>query len=180
MAKNKVTVELGNLKNALIKKESIATPEFQKKLGDRVVGDVKDFIAVGKSPVKGKSRYKGYAAQRLKGQDPKTLYPNSVKKQYPSKRKRPVNLSLSGKMLSKLTWEKIKGGVRVGLINASAEIKEIFNAHNSKNAPNRKFPRRPMLPTGKGEDFTQYIKQRINSLYRARIRQIIMKMKKKR
>lgn len=170
----KVTVKLDKL-NAIVSGEKIATPEFQKKLGDRVVSDVKEFIAVGKSPVRGGGRFKGYAADRLKGDNPNKLYPNTVKKQYPSKQRRPVNLSLSGRMLSEMIWKSIKGGVIIGLLNASAEIRTIFKAHNSKDQPNRKFPRRQLLPTEQGERFIEYIQRRIVSLYRARIRQIIKK-----
>lgn len=194
MANVKVKIDLKTLKG-LTKKE-IANPSFQKKLGERVVKEVLSYISVGKSPVRGQGRYKGYRVDRPgaigagsitgKTKDPKKrkaanknkrFYPNSVQDKYPGKQKRPVNLELSGEMLERISWSGIIGGVNIGLKQASKKIRDRFISHNEGTNEKRNVPRRAILPTGKGEVFTPGITQRIKSLYLARIRQLIAKKK---
>lgn len=194
----KVTVKLPTL--GKLNRRDIVNRAFQKKLGERIVSDIKESIAVGKSPVAGEGRYEAYAADRAaatsrkqagfekrkskrselrarakKIQNKNSLYPNSVKKKFPDKQKRPVNLSLSGKLLKALTWGGISGGVKVGLISASSKTKKIFESHNDGTNQKRNVPRRPILPTSSGQKFTAAIMARIRSLYLARVRQIIGK-----
>lgn len=183
-----VELDLKNLKG--LTKKKIADKAFQRKLGNRVLTDVLGLIAIGKSPVKGQGRYVGYRVDRAvadlrkKGTAParkqskrlsekSSLYPNSVKKQFPRKQKRPVNLELSGKMLGFLGWEAKLGGVIFGLISAPKKIKDIFRAHNEGTNKKKKVPRRALIPVNKGETFTQFIQSRINSLYLARVKQLL-------
>lgn len=192
MARVKVKLNLKTLKG--LNRKDIASKTFQKKLGERVLKDIADHISVGKSPVAGQGRYKGYRVDRpgvtgvggLTGKtkdkkkrraanNKKDLYPNSVKDKFPGKQKRPVNLELSGDMLKKMNWSGIIGGVSVGLMRASKKIRDRFKSHNEGLNEKRNVPRRAILPTGDGEKFTPFITRRIKSLWLARIRQMIGK-----
>jgi len=196
-----VKISLKTLKN--LTKKKIVSKSFQKRLGRETVDAVKKSIAIGKSPVQGEGRFVGYKADRAgasfrenitktKGDDAGSrgiratlrreakrtrdrskFYPNSVKKEHPGKRNRPVNLKLSGKLIKAIKWKPSTGGVIVGLISASRNIKNIFEAHNEGTNIAKKVPRRALLPTGQGEQFTSIIRRRINNLYFMRIRDIL-------
>lgn len=187
-----------------LNKKKIANKKFQKKLGARVLKDIMALISVGKSPVRGQGRYKGYKVDRITAEDRKVargftkagrkaararikakslssrFYPNSVQKEFPGKQKRPVNLKLSGDMLKAMKFKGITGGVKIGLIGAKRKLKDIFEAHNEGTNTKKKVPRRAILPTGASEKFTASIQRRIKNLYLARIRQLISKAKKRR
>ncbi len=182
-------------------RKGIITRAFRRKLGARVLKEVKASIAVGKSPVRGQGRYEKYAVDRVSGQarksaasakrlgaegvakserararrlqNRKSLYPNSVQDKFPNKKKRPVNLELSGDMLKKLKWKPIKAGIKFGLISASKKLKKIFEAHNEGTNTAKNVPRRAIIPSGAGEKFTVSIHRRIRDLFLARIRQVI-------
>lgn len=167
----KVTVRLHLKKLEGLNAKDIANRKFQNKLGREVVGMVKDAVGVGLSPVKGEGRFPGYAADRID----KRKYPNSVKKRYPNKQRRPVNLELSGDMLDAFKFKGIIGGVRLGMISASRRLKTIFKAHNATNDSKRPFPRRAVIPDAKGEEFSPKIMRRIKEIYLQRIREMIGK-----
>lgn len=169
----KVTIKLPTLDK--ISRKGIVTSGFQNKLGKTIVSEIKSRIKTGRSPVAKAGRYPGYKADRSGDRKNPSFYPNSVKKKFPRKQRRPVNLTLSGAMLKELTWGMTKGGVKIGMLKASKRIKDIFESHNEGTNESRGVPRRPILPTGKGEKFTASIVRRIRSLYLARVRQVIRK-----
>jgi len=203
----KVTVKIKTPGLDSMTRKKIANKKFQQKLGARILKDILALISVGKSPVSGQGRYKGYRTDRraegglgLTGKETPEkrvrqirgearrgkkgrkgqFYPDSVQKQFPSKQRRPVNLSLSGDMLKAMKFKGITGGVKIGLIGAKRKLKDIFESHNDGTNEKRNVPRRAILPTGASEKFTAFIQRRIKSLYKARIRQLISKANKRR
>lgn len=195
----KVKVDLPTLEK--LKEDSIANTRFQAKLGRKMHDEILDMVEKGISPVSGEGRFKAYqvdrevsnvnrsasSAKRLGAENVakrerarskrtsqrKDLYPNSVKKKYPSKQRRPVNLKLSGDMLDALWFKGISGGIKIGLIAATERIKTIFRAHNDQSDPKRRFPRRAILPTGLGETFVPKLMRIAREEYLKRIREII-------
>jgi len=202
----KVTVKIKTPGLDSLTKRKIANRKFQQKLGARVLKDILAAIAIGKSPVRGQGRYKGYRTDRraesgsrltgkesperrtrqIRGEARKgkkgrkgMFYPDSVQKQRLGKQRRPVNLKLSGDMLKQMKFRGIVGGIKIGLLSASKLIKIIFESHNEGLNEKNNVPRRAILPTGPGEKFTALIQRRIKSLYLARIRQIISRSRRR-
>lgn len=134
--------------------------EFKDIIGDYVLVDgIMSYINRGDSPVQGNSRFAGYAVDRKKSQYPNSLYPNSVKSKFPSKKRRPVNLQLSGSFMSRLDVRATsnKKIVKLGMFSMSTKQAKMFETHNEgkhKYVPQRKF-----LPTKKGEQFKTAIMQ---------------------
>jgi len=160
-------------------KRKIATRKFRDKLGRLVLKEILSSIARGISPVRGHGRFKGYKVDRSTGKAKAQAYPNSVKDKFPSKRKRPVNLKLSGDLLKAMRFRRLVGGVEVGLINASKKLKAIFEGHNEGSNLKAKLPQRKILPTGPKDRFKVSIQRRIVNLYLARIRQIISRSRRR-
>jgi hypothetical protein len=102
-------------------------------------------ISEGRSPVKrAGGRFKAYSPSYKKAID-KGRYSQF------NKRKRPVNLRLSGELLKSIYTEPIsKTKFRIGFRDSLAKI------HNSLGAGKSKVVRR-MLPTKQGETFTDNI-----------------------
>ena len=195
------TVKLDFKNLDALTKEKIVNKRFQRGLGEALRKAVLDLVAIGKSPVKGQGRFKAYAADRkaapfrqrasrasklqlsesasrARGRAKElskksSLYPNSVKKKFPRKRKRPVNLELSSKMLKFINWKRKTGGIKFGLISAPSEIKDIFESHNDGTNEKRNVPRRAVIPSRNGEMFAVSIQQLVRKKYLARIRQLL-------
>jgi hypothetical protein len=143
---------------------------FGDKLAKGVKGKVLDLVSVGVSPVKGKGRFKAYAAQRSSALG---SYPNipRIREKYPSKKTRPVNLYLDGSYLEAVTKHTNKStGIEFGLINASEFNRDLFKTHNE--GKNRNVPQRKVIPT-KGEGFVESVNKIIKDIYLQRIRNII-------
>lgn len=189
MSKTNVKVKLDGLK--IIKKLD------HNFIAGEVVGEMKNFITTGVSPVKGVGRFTPYKATRASNevkQFSKTqqssrggyyrrlakvalskynFYPNSVRNKYPSKTITPVNLYLSGEFLNSLTHRALKTGSEIGHINPSARTRNLFEAHNeglNKNVPQRRY-----LPVKRGEKFVVSIMRLIKDLYAANIKAILKK-----
>jgi hypothetical protein len=102
-------------------------------------------ISEGRSPVaRAGGRFQKYSDS----------YQNAIDKGYYSKfnkRKRPVNLRLSGRLLKSIYTRTLdKNRVRIGFADQLADI------HNRQGAGKSKVVRR-MLPTNEGEKFTNTI-----------------------
>ncbi len=82
-----------------------------------------------------------------------------------SKRKSPVNMTLSGDMLNSFFVKDTNKGVQLGFDNSLAEI------HNSKGAGKSKVIRR-LLPTNKGERFKRTIRSDIREVLQSIIKKI--------
>lgn len=132
-------------------------------LGDEVLKEMKDMISKGISPIEGNGRFPAYKHQGVKGR-----YPDSVKYKYPSKRDRPVNLDLSGRMLKGLIRQTSRGkygyGVVVGYFSRSESVKEQGHREGVNGQPSR-----PTIPA-RGEAFAIRIQRIVFKHFREAIR----------
>lgn len=136
----------------------VKTHQFKDLLEDYVVeGGIKEMIKRGDSPIKTYGRFKGYAVDRIRDKNPKYLYPNSVKRKYADKLRRPVNLSLSGEYLDKLRVKKRGDNYEVGFFSLTSKQRKMFDAHNM--GKNKHIPMRKHLPTQNDEEFKEVIMQ---------------------
>lgn len=133
-------------------------------LGDDLIRLMKENISKGISPIEGEGRFPAY-----KNPD---RYPKNVRKRFPSKRRRPVNLFLSGKFLSKLTKRVREGmviSIQIGFFDNESKLKERGHRDGAGGQP-----KRPIIPK-KGEFFTNRIiiewKKRIISVINKNIKQ---------
>lgn len=130
----------------------------------------KDLIARGTSPVRGVGRFKAYAAQRID----QSKYPNTptIKRQFPQKKVRPVNLFLSGDYLSEFTYRIVSKGVELGFISPSRLTRKKFETHNEGKHPH--VPQRKHLPDrSKNEELAVSIMREVRAIVRRRISDII-------
>jgi hypothetical protein len=168
MARRKVTVDLSRIVKGLDSKK-INDQKTLTKVGTEVVKEMKADISKGKSPVRGFGRFPGYAKQRL-GRG----YPDGI----PGKRKRPVNLKLSGAFLRALKFKPKKGKfVRIGMIGASKKIRDMFATHN--DGTHKHVPQRQFLPTGEKDQFTPRITRIVKNIYKRRIERLIFDLNKR-
>lgn len=133
---------------------------YKKALGNAVVSDMKDFIARGQSPVSDQGRFVAYKD--------KDKYPGNKK---PS---RPVNLFLSGDMLSDLKYQSKEGtSIEVGIITSSAETFAKAATHQSglNGVPQRKF-----IPDGEGDEFSVKIQRTIKDVQEVFVSDLIKKL----
>lgn len=136
--------------------------EDAEKLGNEVITEMKDMISKGTSPIKGVGRFPEYKHAGVPGK-----YPASVRYKYPDKRDRPVNLSLSGKMLRALkrrTYQAKWGfGFEIGYFDPEEAKKERGHAAGVKGQP-----KRPTIPVG-GREFAEKIQRLVNRRFREAI-----------
>lgn len=140
----KVTKNLKNLKMVLptIKRT------FNKGIKANLPDYIKDDIEAGVSPVRG-ARFQKYS-QSYRDQIDSSLSGFG-------KKKSPVNMKLSGQMLSTLTGKIIKGDVKIRISDKLADI------HNRIGAGKSRVVRR-LLPTNNGEEFNRNISGKIEDL----------------
>lgn len=116
------------------------------EMGRAIVEEMREDIASGKSPISGRGKFPAY-----KNPD-----------KYPGKRKRhsPVNLELTGQMLSSLKYRVNQAKVLVTIFysNRKAQLKELGHREGAKGQPER-----PTVPIG-DEQFTQSIRNRVQAL----------------
>ena len=148
--------------------------QFKRELGDKTIREMKRMIRKGNSPVKGERRFKGYAAQR---REAKSDYPRGNKFKKLGKRVRPVNLKLTGDMLSDLKWKSSRlGKMKIGVLgDRFSELKaRVHNEGERRDIPQRKF-----IPFEKGDQFAQTIQKKIKDIHEKRLNAIIKKSNKK-
>lgn len=132
------------------------TPKDLVEIGEEVISEIKRSVDIGKSPVSTGGRFPAYK----RGGDPDG-YPNSVKKRYPNKRNRPVNLRLSGEFLDKALRYKTnpsKQALSIGFFDSKNAAKEQGHREGAKGQP-----KRPIIPQG-SEKFSLQVTQRIVDL----------------
>lgn len=166
MAKTKVKVEIPVLEKLLDGIDKRAARE----IGSKVVKAMKkQFIAKGISPVAGIARFPAYAAQRKAS--PPLRYPDSVQGDFPGKRRRPINLFLSGDFLKKLNWWHDKNVIGIGMSQSQGKfsmpdklIVDMFETHNDGTQDGKKnqVPQRKFLPNKKGDEFKPKLQAMIN------------------
>ena len=142
--------------------DEIFSPDTVDKLGRLVVRESKDMISKGISPVRGHGRF-----ERYKNKD---NYPGDLK---PA---RPVNLKLTGDMLSGYSYKrKNKTTMETGMVNGSQKSKEIAGYHQSGT---KNMAQRRMTP-GLGEEFAVTIMRKIRDVFSASLARTIKKANKK-
>ncbi len=173
-----VTLDIAEQLDDLNSSRSITDP-----IGEAVCEEILRMIAAGVSPVTGDrfEAYKAVAAVRAQRRKDKSVtsgkgYPYSVQNKYPDKTITPVNLYLSGEMLSCLTFDNVGGKLRIGIMGASEKVNVIAEAHN-EGPTNDRFPQRRFIPTIDGEEFTISIMNKIIDLYTDALNDILEKSK---
>ena len=129
-------------------------------------GEVKSLIVdqsilKGISPVEGEGRFESYSDSYKDAID-QGRYSEF------SKKKLPVNLKLSGKMLDSFFVNKIKAGIQIGFKHFLADI------HTTQGAGKSKVIRK-MLPLKKGEEFKTSIRNGIIKLVKNELSKILRK-----
>ena len=151
--------------------KKITTKAVVADLGRNVKEKSLALVKVGLSPVEGRGRFKGYAVQR----GGKSNYPEipGLKKKFPGKKTRPVNLELDGEYLDAVTQYKKNregDGIEFGLLKGSDLQNKMFESHNEGSRND--IPQRKVIPTN-GDDYTPLIRRKIKDIYLNRIRNII-------
>lgn len=132
----------------------LVTKAFAAEVGTMVVEESRHAIRAGLSPVQGVGRFEGY-------KDP-AKYPGELK---PA---RPVNLALTGEMLSHLNYREEGGKLLYGIFDdeVSQKVMAMVDTHN--RGTHDHVPQRQFIPA-KGEAFIVSIQLKIKELYRKRI-----------
>lgn len=166
----KVTVKVRFAIKQLV--DTVFDGSTTKQLGNMYLNETKRLVSIGKSPVKGRGRFIRYAIQR---DDAQSNYPEGLKD------RRPVNLYLSGKMLSKLTYKRRgKNKLAIGLPRGTPrDILDRATTHNNGN-PTMNIPKRQFIPDRQGERYVIAIEQKRKAILEKRLRAIIRKSNKKR
>lgn len=144
--KIKTSIDFSNVKKKLIRYQSESIKAVQREIGPLILNDIKN----GRSPVQGFVRFQKYSESYL----------SSIKSgryAFLDKKKRPVNLTLSGVLLESLKIDSTDKQIEISFTD------ELFNIHNSKGAGKSKVIRR-MLPTNEGEFFNKSITLRIREI----------------
>jgi hypothetical protein len=131
--------------------KKIRKPQLDK-IGIGLVDLMKDNIRKGISPITGK-RFPKYKNAKK--------YPGLVRKRFPNKRTRPVNLHLSGDFLRALKSTGSPGKkpkVRIYFTGRKNILKEIGHRRGAGGQP-----KRPVIPI-RNEDFSRKIRQKLDRL----------------
>ncbi len=147
---------------------SLKDPAFLRRVNQEVVEDqIKTSIARGLSPVKGQGRFEKY----------------KDKDKYPGKKKgsRPVNLFLSGDMLSWYKAELVRLGVSIGIVkSAPKDIKVrarannegvVYDGDNEDIEHPFAIPPRRFIPLT-GEEYNVTIMRKIKNIFADQIQKI--------
>ena len=141
-------------------------------LSDLTIEEMKKAISKGQTTIEGgKRRFPAY-------KNPEN-YPDKIMKHFPKKRRRPVNLNLSGKFLSKLSskveTQKRKFGlvtkrrVRIGFFDQLSKKKEQGHREGANGQP-----KRPIIPT-RSESFSKRILTKVRKEYIKKVKRIFDK-----
>jgi hypothetical protein len=129
-----------------------------KELGDSVRSEMLDMIQKGISPIRGNGRFPRY-------KNPKR-YPGDQKP------KTPVNLRLTGEFLSSLSLRLYKSdsgfGIEVFYKGEENEVKELGHRDGANGQP-----KRPTIPSRRGEQFAARITRIIRDIFQSRINTIL-------
>ncbi len=160
MAKVKVTVRFQILDFI----DGFIDGTTERAIGDTIVDSVKEMIASGQSPVRGWGRFEVYSdsyKEKIRGEYGQGL----------SKGVRPVNLYATGEMLEDgYGWQhKDDTTIIVGMVNGTAERKEIAGYHNEGTD---KMPARPIVPQQE-QEFAVSIMRDLADVYGTRLRKLI-------
>ena len=138
------------------------TQKDLKFIGTALIKAMKASIAKGISPITDGKRFPAY-------KNP-SKYPGSktIKKKFPKKRKRPVNLLLSGKFLRDLTFNTKKGKTPNITIRFKTKLSRDKEEGHRKGV--NKQPKRPIIPKA-----TERFSERIEIILDKLVRKIVDK-----
>lgn len=135
-------------------KTELSSERVQRVIARAVIDEMRRFIAIGTSPVRGERRFDSYKD--------KLRYPGDLKNS------KPVNLQLSGDMLNAITFRIVRFGVKIGIFDKRQADKAITHLRGLNGVPQRKF-----LPVDEGDEFIVSIQRSIRTLYAKIISDII-------
>lgn len=135
--------------------QKTVSPAFVKTVNTEIVEEIKRKISIGSSPVSGRF----------------VAYTNP--KRYPGKKKpaKPVNLYLSGVMLSWLKAFK-QSTMTLGIGIPSSAPKEVKARALANNVGTKTIPARRFIPI-KGETFALGILRKLNQIYTRRFKEVL-------
>jgi len=134
--------------------------------GKIAVKEITKTVGKGISPIEGGGRFPGY-------KNPEN-YPDKIQKKYPAKRRRPVNLYLSGDFLKNLKYKIVKSpklGIEIGFYDTLSKKKEQGHREGVKGQP-----KRPIIPERK-EEFTRRIRITLLKTFKAIFEKHLAKQK---
>lgn len=135
---------------------------FVADMNKEVVGEIKKLIASGVSPVQGFDNKKRFDQYKDKDTYPAKLKPN-----------RPVNLNLTGVMLSWYRAVKVSG-IRISIGIPAAAPQDVKDRAEGNNVGANGIPARRFVPL-KGENYAVSVLRKLKSLYAQRIKTLISK-----
>lgn len=137
-------------------------------IGNGVIAEMRLLISKGISPIKGAGRFPAYKwagvkfLARKSGTKKKqadrqfqSKYPYSVQDEFPQKKERPVNLTLSGEFLNNLIVKVKNKVIEIGFFEAPWTKYEQGHREGSNGQPPR-----PIIPIS-GEEFSPSIYRRL-------------------
>ncbi len=141
----KIKFRLAAMKEAMPKAKEVFNNLASFKLGQEVNRE----ISSGKSPVQGVGRFKDYSDSYKDAiEENEGIMRGTDGKLWSGKRVRPVNLFVSGTMQKSQRITEKDGKIQLSYTSKFA----VYH-----NVGTLKMPRRPMLPTDKGETFSRSI-----------------------
>jgi len=168
-----VKKDLKNLKQLIPKIRKTYVRKVRSGIGNQII---KKNISKGLSPVKGKGRFQKYSDsyketikgnvsfRKIKGKVVPLPFPDASV--FGLKKLTPVNLKLSGQMLSTFFTKVIKDSLLIGFRDPLSEI------HDQKGAGASQVKRR-MLPTEPGEEFKPSISRWIRNQLEKAVREVL-------
>lgn len=167
-APTKVKLKLEPLRKLIQEMPLKVAVASNREIAKTIRQKILDLVSRGISPIEGKGRFPGYSAST----SDKKRYPDTVKGKFPSKRRRPVNLELSGKFLRSLkSYVKTRNVIEVGFLDKYGKDLEQGHREGAKGQPQR-----PIIPSG-SEQFALSIKAVIIKIYRDSVLDYLKKNK---
>jgi len=176
-----MTVKKINLK--ITKDLDKSIKNFQNKMdaslaisiGINVVNEMTILAKKGISPIGRGARFPAYKATALAAKERRNRYPFNQRNKFPSKRARPVNLTLSGDFLNDLTFRVKRVGakisIQIGFFGRKSAIKEKGHREGANGQP-----RRPIIPS-KQEQYSRKVQQVVIKLVQKTLGKKALKVK---
>lgn len=157
----RVKIRLKQVESLLKEAERTINQKAAKEIAKTIIVEMKELIEDGKSPIAGRGRFPAYKDTKK--------YPGRVKKKFPDKKNRPVNLRLSGKFLSQLkeTISPVQKRITIGFSSGYGRKLESGHRDGVKGQP-----KRPIIP-GEGEQLAKSIQAVILKLYEQAVRKYL-------
>ncbi len=166
----KVKIKLEPLRKLIAEMPLKVAVDSNREIAKTVKEKILSFVERGISPIEGMGRFPSYKPN----DGNKKKYPDTVRGDFPGKRRRPVNLSLSGKFLRSLkSYVKSRNIIEVGFTDDRSKILEAGHRFGANGQG-----KRPIIPLAQnGEDFVKSIKLAITKIYRDNVIQYLKKSK---